>query len=167
MALVPLVTDRLELRALTGSDAAAVFEILGDEETVTPPSRLAMPDLASTTAWIARRVEQERRYGLSMWAIDSAATRELIGVCGFFPEGDSGEVEIGYVVKARLWGNGYGTEAVRASVDAVTQVGRGVYATIRPWNARSMRVAERAGLLPDGEIDLDGRMLVYRLSPAT
>jgi RimJ/RimL family protein N-acetyltransferase len=165
MPLVPLVTDRLELRALDEQDTAAVFGILGDTNTVAAGSRLAQRDLESVRAWIARRMREEREYGLSMWAIDLKDTREMIGLCGVFPEDASHDVELAYVVTARLWGNGYATEAVRAAVEAVTGVGRGVFATIRPWNSRSIRVAVRAGLHPDGEIDFNGRTLVYRMSP--
>ena len=56
-------------------------------------------------------------------------------------------------------GRGFATEAVRALVSwAVAQPGVArVRATIPPWNASSLRVAEKAGLRPVGtDVDEEG-----------
>jgi RimJ/RimL family protein N-acetyltransferase len=69
MSLVPIVTPRLQLRALEPSDTAAVFDILGDEATTAMVS-WRQPTLATTAGWIDRRVRDEERHGLSMWAVE-------------------------------------------------------------------------------------------------
>ena len=99
-----------------------------------------------------------------MWGVETLASGELVGLCGFFPRPKDTDLELGYVIRACDWGRGYATEAVRAAVGAVTEEGHRIYATIRPWNTASIVVAERAGLEPDGEvIDARGPLIVYPL----
>lgn len=164
-SLVPLTTARLRLRALTADDVDAVFAILGDEQTTARVS-WRQPSRAAAQGWLARRMAQEVRHGLSMWAVDLLDGGGTVGLCGFLPAADdpgTGEIELGYVVKASVWGRGYATEAATAAVGAAHRAGRTVYATIRPWNAGSVRVAERAGLHADGSVDDErGPLLVYR-----
>ncbi|MFJ6416028.1 GNAT family N-acetyltransferase [Paeniglutamicibacter sp. NPDC091659] len=60
--------------------------------------------------------------------------------------------EIGYVLAADAWGNGYATEAAAAMLDFArhTLGMRRVVATCRPENAGSIRVLEKAGLRRTG-----------------
>lgn len=167
MALVPLSTKRLRLRGLEQADLEAVHGILGDDEATAHVS-WRQPSRASTSEWLEKRIAAERDCGLSMWGIERSNSGELIGLCGFFPRADEPEIELGYVVKASSWGDGYGTEAVRAAVGAVTQAGYRVYATIRPWNVASIIVAKRAGLHADGEVRDDrGTLVIYRAVPSS
>lgn len=108
-------------------------------------------------------MEQEQRHGLSMWAVELLESSEMVGLCGFFPHKQSDEIEIGYVIKACSWGKGYASEAAVAAVDAVHAAGILIYATIRPGNLGSIRVAERVGLKADGQVeDERGPLLVFR-----
>lgn len=162
MALVPLSTRRLLLRGLVPGDLDAVFSILGDEETAAGMS-WRLRDRTSAAHWLAKRIATEREADLSMWGIESLSAGELIGLCGFFPHAGEAEVELGYVVKAPWWGDGYATEAAQAAVGAAVQAGHRVYATIRTWNNASMVVAVRAGLQVDGEVRDDrGTLIIYR-----
>ena len=162
MSLVPLTTDRLRLRALTVADHAEVFDILGDEQTTARVS-WRQPDPKSARAWLDRRIEKQRRNGLSMWAVEARVTGEMVGLCGFFSHHGVDEAELGYVIKAPLWGRGYATEATQAAVASALHAGHRLYATIRPRNVGSIRVAERAGLCLDQRTEDDrGQLLVYR-----
>jgi RimJ/RimL family protein N-acetyltransferase len=161
VALVPILTTRLRLRALTEADAASVFAIIGDETTTADVS-WRQPSQQAATAWLRRRIADEKAHGVSMWAVELLATDEMIGLCGFFP-GDRSELELGYVIDAGHWHNGYATEAVSAAVKAARAAGRSMFATIRPRNAGSLRVAQCAGLAASGEVsDSRGSLLVYR-----
>ncbi len=141
---------------------AGVFDILSDEETTARVS-WRQTSRESASAWLRKRMAAEAEHGLSMWAVEMLKNRELIGLCGFLPRPKDDDLELGFVIKACYWGNGYATEAVRAAVGAVVGEERRVYATIRPWNVGSIVVAERAGLKPDGELqDERGTLIVYR-----
>jgi len=75
---------------------------------------------------------------------------EVIGDCGCVMQDveDRKEIEIGYHVRRDLWGNGYATEAAKASVErAFSSLGaKQVISMIRPENFQSRRVAEKSGL---------------------
>jgi RimJ/RimL family protein N-acetyltransferase len=84
--------------------------------------------------------------------------------------GDDGVVEIAYGVKEGSQGQGYATEATRASVSwALEQPGvRTVTATTFGWHIASLRVIEKLGMKLAGTRDheLLGEMLVYALHRA-
>ena len=67
--------------------------------------------------------------------------------------GNDEVTEIGYIFNNKYWGKGYAIEAVRACVDlAFNQFGLDkLYATIRPENAASIRLAEKLGMRKTGE----------------
>lgn len=159
--IVPITTNRLRLRALRADDLGSVFDILGDGITTAQVS-WRQPDLESTRRWLEARLADEKSFGLSMWAVELQATNSLVGLAGFFPK-VAPEVELGYVIHASYWRRGYATESVTAAVQAVQDLPVRVYATIRPWNEGSLRVARHAGLAEvDRYTDDRGPMLVFR-----
>jgi RimJ/RimL family protein N-acetyltransferase len=75
---------------------------------------------------------------------------------------DGSEIELGYVL-ASEWTQGYATEA-SAAVTAALEAGFWIYATIRSTNSASLRVADKLGHRPDGQIlDERGTLLFFRL----
>lgn len=164
MALVPLETPRAVVRAVTEADLDAVHAIIGDAETTADVS-WRQADLQSTKRWIKRRMADERRFGISMWAVQHRDTSELIGLCGFFPH-ELPEIELGYVFRADYWGQGWASEVVPAVLDAGARGRFDVYATIRSTNHRSLALAERIGLTERDVIeDERGRLILFRWQP--
>ncbi|MFT3855511.1 MAG: GNAT family N-acetyltransferase [Ilumatobacteraceae bacterium] len=158
--LVPVDTERTKMRLLDESDVDAVHAILGDEATTADVS-FGQPSREASAAWVSRRLAQQRTFGVSMWAVELRSTSELIALCGFFPV-RPGEVELGYVVSADHWGQGYATEVVRAALGVAAAAEQRVIATIRSTNRRSIGVARRVGLVETGSVDDDrGRLLVF------
>jgi RimJ/RimL family protein N-acetyltransferase len=68
------------------------------------------------------------------------------------------ECELGYTFDPAVWGHGFATEAARCVRDYARDVLRLSYAVsaIHPQNARSRRVAERAGARGAGQMDVIG-----------
>ena len=148
--MTPLITTgRLELRPFRDEDAAELHEIFSDPETHTIGEG-PFTSLAQTTAWISRRGEAERQHGLLWYAVRDRADGRMLGNCGLFP-GRTGiaEPEIGYEIRRSCQGHGLATEAAAAVLnDALTSgIGR-VWATIRPHNTASLRVAAKIGMTP-------------------
>jgi RimJ/RimL family protein N-acetyltransferase len=73
----------------------------------------------------------------------------LVGICHYLPR--NGELEVGWIVRRAWWGRGYATEAVQAVLSLAAA--RPVAAAIRPSNAASRRVADKVGLVADGEAE--------------
>jgi RimJ/RimL family protein N-acetyltransferase len=87
--------------------------------------------------------------GTGQWAVEEKATGRMIGRAGTHrPERpDWPGIEIGWVLDPDRWGNGFATEAGRASIQwafAHHDVAR-VFSVILPENAPSAAVAERLG----------------------
>ena len=141
-------TDRLELRPFVDADEEALLAVFGDAGALRywgPPL-----DRAGVRARIDRNRECQRTNGFARWAIVVRETRELVGDAGLTPTDVAGveEIELGWVVRADRWGNGYATEAARAWIErAFGRVGLSrIVSMIRPENAPSRRVAEKLGM---------------------
>lgn len=158
MPIAPIEAKRVRLRPLVEADLDAVFGILGDAVTTANVS-FRQPDKPSAAAYLARRMQQERDHGLSMWGVEHKASLDLIGLCGFFLH-DPPKVELGYVIHASHWGQGYATEAAAAALTAVQGTDWEVFATIRPTNLASLAVAAKIGLTKSGTIEDDRGVLI-------
>lgn len=107
---------------------------------------------------IDRQIEQQARYGHCMWAVEMAG--ELVGVCGLRIGGHAGtpvpeELEIGWRIGEKYWGQGIAREAAEASLAwgwANTDRAR-----IAAWtvigNARSWGLMERLGMRRRADLD--------------
>ena len=126
-------------------------------------------------AWIGphtfQRVTEEVAYqqagqderGWSVWAVERRDDGRFLGDCGLQPLEHKGpEVELGYDLHPDVWGQGLATEAARA----VVQAARGplgldrVVAVVKPANAASRRVLEKAGLREAGRRGAYGELMV-------
>lgn len=102
--------------------------------------------------------------GLTMWAVERYLDGLLVGACGLFPQDD--QLELAYIIDHRYRRQGYAAEAASAAVAVGRAVRPGwrIYATIRPDNAGSIRVAEIVGLHPTATVEDEFRALaVYDL----
>ncbi len=143
-----LETDRLRLRPYRVDDADALFEILGDPHTMRfYPQRFTRED---ADAWIQRQLDRYERDGFGLWAMELRTTGEFIGNCGPAVQEVEGqrEVELGWHVHRRHWGQGLATEAAAACREhAFERLGVDrLIALVRPENRPSARVAEKIGM---------------------
>jgi len=153
---LPLLTPRLMLRVWSLADGDAAFALLGDPATMGRMRAGRAETRDDAAVWVARRVEQQAQHGLTMWAVERLAEPGmLIGACGLFPHDDG--LELGYIVERRHVGQGFATEAAKSACVAAREEwpDRCIYATIRPANTASTRVAERVGLRLTGQITDD------------
>jgi RimJ/RimL family protein N-acetyltransferase len=143
----------LRLRAFKRSDLNAMAALYADPEVVRfwprPPLR----------AEIARQIDDQiEACAMRGWGAWCAELHDgtFVGRVGLSPRVVEGrdEVEVGYAIAREHWGQGYATEAARASRDwafeflGVPQV----VSFIVPDNLRSIAVARRNGMLRGGEI---------------
>jgi RimJ/RimL family protein N-acetyltransferase len=102
-----------------------------------------------------------------MWAVEEQKTGEMIGRVGcWYPEGWVG-FEIGWTLRGAFWGNGFATEAGKASMDyAFRELGQWeVISLIRPDNIPSRPVAEKLGEKLVGNIELFGSdCLIFQIT---
>lgn len=146
-------TERLRIRNYTEKDAAALFKILSDPLTMAFwPAPYTMEQ---TTAWIARHIESYRHYGFGRWAVELKENGRLIGDVGLMKSEINGSVEndLGYIIHANYWRNGYAYEAAERCLNyAVHELGiQRICINMPADHTASMRVAEKLGLIKETE----------------
>ena len=148
-----LSTARLTLRQLRPEDAAAMFAMYSDAQFMRYWSFPLMTRFEQAVEYLARRIQGSGAETEIAWAIELAATHEMIGTCCLFDaHAASKRAELGFGLQRPFWGNGYMSEAVRAVVDCgfdVLQLHR-IEAEIDPRNTASARVLERLGFVREG-----------------
>ncbi len=154
---LPLVTERLELRAFEPSDLEALHAVNGDPE-VTRYMK-AYPTLEHTRGALDRHVSEARAGNPAFWAVIERSSGDLIGDAGVgLIDGVGPEFELGYALGMRWWGRGYATEAARAVRDyALGELALPeVLALVRPDNVASIHVVEKIGMERIGTRVSDG-----------
>lgn len=163
-----LKTSRLTLRYLTIRDSAALIPILGDAE-VMRYSIIGVHDQRQIRQFIEQRLLSYLERGFGLYALVHQEHQELIGYCGFFIQSveQQQEVEIGYRLAKKYWGQGLATEAAQE----VIKYGQERFnfkrfiCLIEPENVRSVNVAKKLGMKLEKNIIYHGLdVVMYSLS---
>ncbi len=171
VSLVPVLeTERLRLRGHTLADFEAVAAMWADPQVYRfiggqPSTR------EESWARMVRMPGLWELLGYGYWVVEEKASRRLVGEVGFadfkraLTPSIEGIPEHGWVLATWAHGQGYATEAVRASLKW-TERDPSVHETvciIAPENAASIRVAEKAGYSEDLRAQYKGApTMLYR-----
>lgn len=137
----------MRLRCFEPADLAELHAIFSDPRTHTIGSG-PFTTVEQTAGWIDRRMLAMRTSGLAWYGLRLRDGGRLVGNCGIFA-GRTGadEPEIGYEIRHDGRGRGLTGEAARAVLAECFAAGvRRVWATIRPANAASLRIAADLGM---------------------
>ena len=150
-----LQTERLSLRPLTRADENTLHRISND-----PLVRVYLWDDEPVYAEAIRDLVQRSSHTFSdecvgQFGIRLRGSEDLVGFCGFVRLERMDELELAYELVPELWGRGLATEAARACVRyAFEEAGlRRVLAGADPPNVASLRVLEKLGMKPVGNIN--------------
>ena len=142
-----LETERLILREIDPErDFEGWAEVQGDEETVRYTIGKTM-DRASAWRSMASVIGHWSIRGYGFFSVENKETGEWVGRVGpWYPLGWPAP-EIGWTILRRHWGNGYATEAAKASLDyAYNTLGwDSVIHAIIKGNDASIAVARKLG----------------------
>ena len=128
-------TQRLVIRSFEKGDIPAYANIVADPRVTRY--------LGNGLAYVDDLIALDEETGISRYAV--VLDGELIGFCGFKPDGDN--IDLGWRYAERHWGNGYATEAARAVLEygiytlRLTRIVAGSYED----NVGSVRVIEKLG----------------------
>lgn len=163
-----LQTNRLCTRFVTPDDVKLWTEFYTSPEATEyfPPSDL--PNEEKAKQWINRLLDRyaKRRYGLQ--ALHKKDTNEFVGQCGLLLQEVDGvqELEVGYHILRKHWGNGYAPEAAKRFLDHAFEnnLTESVISIIDTRNIRSQRVADKNGLIREKQTQWMGLdVYVYRM----
>lgn len=146
-----IVAGRVRLRPLKPGDAPAIAAIRNEPEVARYQSWTGWT-LLEAQRLIAEmeRTRSDIRGAWYQFAVALRSNDRVIGDCGFrSPAADFAQAEIGFTIGRPFWGQGYGSETVRALLDWLfdRRRKRRVFAVIEPHNLRSRRLLERLGFV--------------------
>jgi ribosomal-protein-alanine N-acetyltransferase len=163
-----LVTERLYTRFLVQDDILAWSKFFDDEEAIQYfPWVANVSNIERSKNWIEKQLlrYKEKRGGLQ--ALINKNTKEFVGQCGFLLQEIDGkqEVEVGYHIFKKYWGQGYAPEAAKAFFEYGFNVQKApsITSIIDIRNIKSQRVAEKNGLTREKQVRwIDMDVFVYR-----
>jgi RimJ/RimL family protein N-acetyltransferase len=140
-------TGRLKLRQIEMADLDEFAALHADPEV----TRFVRPlDRAAARERLELAGLEWAQQGYGMLAVLDRATDRFLGRTGLkhWPQFD--EIELGWILRRDVWGQGYATEAAGACADwAFRELDLPcLTAMIHPANVRSVGVAERLGFKP-------------------
>lgn len=147
-------TERLVVRPWSDDDVEHVFEMYRDPEVWRwLGGGAALEDLYGARAMLRRWIDRsEERAPCGTWAVIERESGVPIGSTMLWPLEDGPEIEVAYHFGQSAWGQGYATEAARATIehgfrvlDLDTLVG-----LVFSENPASQRVLEKAGMTYHG-----------------
>ncbi len=142
-------TDRLRLRSFTPDDVEALHRVVYSDPAVMVflPGRAPRP-LQRTEEVIEFLLDHWQRHGFGAWAVEGRADGVLLGQAGLQHLPDSQEVELFYAIGSPYWGQGYATEAGRASLRyGFEEIKlRRVVGLVAPDNEAAERVLRKLGM---------------------
>jgi RimJ/RimL family protein N-acetyltransferase len=143
---VQLETDRLLLRPLTMADLDEFMTMHSAPEVARTMGHYSAAGAADR---IERNEREWREYGYGLMSLVERETGRFLGRSGLKYWSQFDETEVGWVLHPDFWGRGFATEAARACLDwgfGTLDVPY-ITAMIVPDNIRSLRVAERLGMV--------------------
>jgi RimJ/RimL family protein N-acetyltransferase len=171
-------TKRLILRTWNNEDTEAYYAINQDPKVI----ELLLGPLTrnKVTDFILAANKHQEKHGYTLWAIELKKTGELLGFTGLnytdWQAHFTPAVEIGWRLGSQHWGNGYATEAAKASLEygfKKCELKEIVSFTV-PANIRSINVMKKIGLIHDTnghfahpKLPVDHRLskhILYRLT---
>ena len=151
------LTERLEHRAMTPSDAKAFFALNSHPEVMKHTGEPPLASIDEAREAIEGYPDFET-VGYGRWACVLRESGRVIGFCGLkhLPELDA--VDVGYRFLPEYWGKGLATEACAASLAfGFDELGlEEIIALVLKENAASVRVLEKCGMRKDGTIRYEG-----------
>jgi len=141
-------TERLIIREYTDADFVALHLLLSDMQTMYCwPAPFT---LEQTADWLEINIERYEFLGYGRWAVVLKETGEIIGDCGIVETELDGEIEhdLGYIIHALFWEQGYGTEAALACKQYAfdTLLLNRLCANMPESHVASERVAQKVGM---------------------
>ena len=116
MTVPTITTPRLTLRPFTADDVDPLFHILNQEGVLRYFPVADPPGRDRVAGMIQRLINHWEKRGYGLWAVESRAGGTLMGRCGLQYLPDTDEVEVDFILGRPFWGQGFATEAARASV---------------------------------------------------
>lgn len=109
-------TPRLILRQITIEDAPLILELNSDPEIVKYVHEPTLQTIDKAEKIIKDIILPQYKNNLGRWAIHIKDNMDFIGWCGLKHRHELNEIDLGYRLMQKVWGNGYATEAAQQTL---------------------------------------------------
>ncbi len=161
-----LESQRLRTRFLTKNDITTWAQFFEDQEAIEFfPEMGLTSNVEKATNMLTKQFERyaSNRYGHQ--ALICKETNRFIGICGLLMQDVDGkiEIEVGYHIFKKYWGQGYASEAAKLFIDYAlnNNIATSIISVIDIGNIKSQRVAEKNGLTIEKQITYTAGEFVY------
>lgn len=164
MTKYTIVTTRLGMRFLISEDVDLLLDLESDPD-VQQFSATGIKNYEQTKATVKRFLSNYTVNGLPCFLVFNLATDEFIGRAGFIFWENTGDIEVGYCLHKKYWGQGYATEILnKLLVWARKNISiEYISACVDVNNVASARVLEKCGMrFYKSEIEHDVEHRFYR-----
>ncbi len=144
-----LETKRLTLRRLTADDAPFILELLNDPLFLRFVGDKGVRTLGDARGYITHGpMASYAQHGFGLFHVSLKAGGTPIGMCGLLKREALDDVDVGFAYLPQFSGQGYATEAARATLDyGRTVLGlKRIVAITAPENEGSQNVLRKIGL---------------------
>lgn len=146
-----LESERLIFRLMEQSDEGALFSVWGDPETMRYCGGTVK--LERVPKIIEYDRGQYEKHGNAVFALVQKSDDRLIGICGGkLDEDNTLRVEVILHLHKIAWGNGYGTEALKAYIEWLKETKKAtlIYGSAHPDNSASINMMKKCGFIQKG-----------------
>lgn len=162
-----LETSRTIVRGWTPADIPAYAKLVADPDVMKFIGDGSVHTYTQAEAFVQNLIQVGQHRGWILWAVESKATGELIGFCGFGML--ENKLDFGYRFAQAFWGQGLGSEVAQAVLDYGMKTYQFSHCTAMAFvqNAASCRILEKIGFRFERYSDRYGKQVAnYRYLPS-
>lgn len=160
-------TDRMIAKRITEGDFEDLFDMHQDEQAMATLGGVrSAKETRENLEW---NIKQWENNGFGLWLFRSKTTGKLFGRGGIrrVPIGDAEEIELGFALMPKYWGQGLATEMAKASIEIAFEKLKldNIVSFTLTTNLLSARVMKKIGFEYERDIELGGAPhVLYRLT---
>jgi len=159
-ALRPVLeTERLSFRWLTRNDAEFIQELVNQPSWLKNIGERNVHSPEEAVGYIEKGPRASyAKHGFGLWCVTRKDDGVPIGMCGLLKRDHLDHPDIGFAYLERVHGQGYGTEAARATMEyarTVLHLPR-ILAVVDPANIPSITILKKLGMQELGPIQMPG-----------
>lgn len=165
-----LESERLITKFLTPEYSTQWAEFFKDREALEYLPDPGFPSaIERSKDWINKQLTRYSNRYFGLQALHNKKTGEFIGQCGLLFQiiDNEWEVEVGYHILKKYWGQGYAPEAAKLFIEFAfkNNLSNNIISIINIANSRSQRVAHKNGLKREKQTKWsDLAVFIYRLN---
>ena len=140
-------TERTYVRRLQTSDYDSYHDLRGNPNVMNPLPKQALNE-EETAKELQLFISLERSEGKRVWCLCEKDTNEMIGCCVIL-KNEKDQDEIGYQLREKFWGFGYGSEIAQGLINHAFKALNSelITADVSVENSKSIKILEKFLLL--------------------